>query len=82
MEHWLKTWPVYFQALWDGRKTFEIRKNDRDFKPHDILVLKEWNPETGMYSGRSITATVTYICNLPEPLDAYVGMQINISDLW
>lgn len=45
MKHELKTWPVYFEALWSGRKRFEVRKNDRGFKTGDRLVLKECDPD-------------------------------------
>jgi len=44
MVHDLKTWPLYFAAVSSGKKTFEIRKNDRDFKVGDILILKEFIP--------------------------------------
>ena len=40
-EH-LKTKPEYFQATIDRRKLFEIRKNDRNFKPGDRYILEEF----------------------------------------
>ena len=43
--HDLKTLPVYFDAVLRGDKTFEVRKNDRDFQTGDTLVLKEWDPD-------------------------------------
>lgn len=42
--HKLKTWPTYFQAVRSGKKTFEIRKNDRNYQVNDVLVLEEWKP--------------------------------------
>lgn len=42
--HYLKTWPRFFQDVKAGRKPFEIRKNDRDFRVGDILMLSEWDP--------------------------------------
>lgn len=59
--HFLKTWPEYFQAIWDGRKKFEIRRNDRDFQIDDILVLEEWDNLTEKFTGRVIKAKVVYI---------------------
>jgi hypothetical protein len=37
--HVLKTHARYFDAVADGRKTFEVRKNDRAFQTGDILEL-------------------------------------------
>lgn len=42
--HELKTEPAYFDAVLRGDKTFEVRKNDRDFQTGDTLVLKEFDP--------------------------------------
>lgn len=58
--HELKTWPVYFDAVWMGDKKFEARLNDRGFNPGDRLILKEYDPESNTYSGRHITAYVSY----------------------
>jgi hypothetical protein len=68
--HELKTWPEYFQATVDGRKRFELRRNDRDFQVGDDLLLKEWEPpEAGEthfdgdfhYTGREVLVRVDYI---------------------
>lgn len=39
--HNLKTDPAVFAAVLDGTKTYELRKNDRDFAVGDALVLHE-----------------------------------------
>ncbi len=43
MAHHLKTLPEYFQAVMDGTKPFEIRNNDRGFKPGDSVILEEFD---------------------------------------
>lgn len=66
--HDLKVWPEFFEALHAGKKTFEVRKNDRRFELGDLLHLQEWNPQDAMtssgrhgYTGREITKRVTYV---------------------
>jgi hypothetical protein len=44
MKHELKTINPFFTDIMKKVKNFEIRKNDRDFKIGDILVLKEFIP--------------------------------------
>jgi len=61
--HSLKIVPSYFDDVSSGKKKFEIRKNDRDFLVGDLLNLREWNPETERYTGRELTAKVTYKIN-------------------
>lgn len=58
--HVLKTWPTYFQAILDGHKTFEFRKDDRGYKVGDFLHLREWDPESGRHTGRLLDVEVTY----------------------
>ena len=49
--HDLKIKPEYFTAIADGRKTFEVRYNDRGFHVNDTLRLMEHTGEeyTGVY---------------------------------
>lgn len=59
--HWLKTWPEQFTAIAQGRKRFELRRADRDFRAGDKLLLKEYDPETEEYTGAAVLVPVTYI---------------------
>jgi len=77
MEHELKIFPEYFEALETGRKRFELRKNDRDFSEGDILILREW--KDGEYSGKSVRCHVDYILENFNGLDpTYVIMSISV----
>lgn len=49
MEHDLKIWPQYFEAVRDGRKTFEVRNNDRGFQAGDTVKLRNWSPDHSCY---------------------------------
>lgn len=59
--HYLKVWPSYFEALVEGRKSFELRKDDRGFSVGDVLVLQEWDPALESYTGRQVIREVEYI---------------------
>lgn len=74
--HVLKTWPEYFQPVLLGVKTFEKRRNDRDFRVGDRLLLQEWDPETQRYTGRELWAHVTYILMGPLADPEYCIMSI------
>ena len=65
MIHQLKQASIYFEDVTSGRKTFEVRKNDRNFKVGDYLGLNELNPD-GKETGRSALFRVTYVLNNPE----------------
>ncbi|MBP9759320.1 DUF3850 domain-containing protein [Candidatus Dojkabacteria bacterium] len=56
-----KLHPEYFQQILDGKKKFEVRLNDFDIEEGDLLLLREWDPETKDYTGREITKTVGYV---------------------
>lgn len=74
-QHELKIWPQFFQAIIDGRKTFEVRKNDRNFREGDQLFLREYAPDPKMYTGREMLVHVTYLTELPC-MPGFVGMSI------
>lgn len=72
--HRLKTWGSAFRAVASGDKTFEYRRNDRDFAVGDEVLLEEWDPAFrnrtdplaghtpgGGYTGRVIRARITYV---------------------
>lgn len=67
--HKLKIERKYFQEVASGSKTFEIRKNDRNFKKGDSVRLNEI--VNGDYTGQVIAATVGYVCGY-EQKDGYV----------
>lgn len=62
--HELKCWPEFFEALVDGTKKFEYRKNDRDFCIGDILYIREYalrRNEQPYYTGRELLFKITFI---------------------
>lgn len=56
-----KILPQYFEAVKRGVKTFEIRKDEDEIQVGDILILKEWEWETGKYTGRELKKEVAYV---------------------
>ncbi len=70
MIHALKTLPEYFEAVRKGDKTFELRKNDRNFKVGDYLALNEWDGKK--YTGRALLAKITYMLD-PNDIMTCVG---------
>lgn len=67
------------EAILNGSKPFEIRRNDRDFQVGDVLMLEEHTPENG-YTGRDVSATVTYMTNF-EQKENFVVMGIKLNFL-
>lgn len=59
MTHKLKILPEYFQAVWDNKKRFELRKDDRAYKVGDLLYLREFDGEK--YTGSELLVKVTHI---------------------
>ena len=68
MIHDLKCHPEPFQAIIDGVKLWEFRKDDRDprYAVGDVLLLREWEPATKAYTARCTMARVVYLLRGPE----------------
>lgn len=77
MIHELKILPEYFNDVLSGKKTFEIRKNDRPFKEGDLLALNEYDSENKAYTGASCLVYIDYILdNADYCKSGYVVMSI------
>jgi hypothetical protein len=65
--HHLKSWPRFFRAIVAGERTHELRRNDRDFRVGDSLLLHEWDHDTEQYTGASCVAIVSSITTQEVP---------------
>lgn len=65
--HKLKLAKMFFEDVRSGRKSFELRKNDRDYQIGDILELREM--DNGEPTGRVIEKEITYI------LEGFAGLK-------
>lgn len=82
MIHELKILPEFFEAVTSGRKQFEIRKDDRNYRVGDQLVLREVDyvhneniSDELFYTGDSYKAEITYITDYAQQ-DGYVVLGI------
>lgn len=71
MIHAVKATPQYFADIISSKKTFEVRKNDRDYKENDYIALNEYalrkgSPENNRYTGRSVLFRISYVLDNPE----------------
>ncbi|MEY8346445.1 ASCH/PUA domain-containing protein [Niallia circulans] len=73
--HHLKIQPEYFESVSKGIKSFEIRKNDRNYKVGDVLLLQEYIPSEAKFTGRVLDRKITYITDYAQQ-KGYVVMGI------
>lgn len=77
MVHDLKINKEFFRPVLAKIKTFEIRKNDRNFCVGDKVVLNEWDEEKRQYTGEKVNTEIIYITNY-EQKDNYVVFSFKI----
>ena len=60
--HALKCRGDFFMSVYDNEKEFEVRKNDRDFKIGDYIVLcQRYGQDDGELSGLTCMRKIKYI---------------------
>jgi hypothetical protein len=68
IEHKVRSWPQFFEAMLSGAKTHEVRRlTDRDYRVGDRLRLQEYDPVTETYSGRELVVQITYMTSAEAP---------------
>lgn len=58
--HLIKTWTEYFEAVKNGTKTFELRKDDRNYQVGDLLCLMDYDSKKDVFSGERLWKEITY----------------------
>ena len=80
--HNIKIHPGYFDRLVRGEKPFEFRKNDRDYREGDCVIMHECTVREGtvgareIFSGRSCTAIVKDVYDLGKLYPQFDGFVI------
>lgn len=65
--HQIRLASMHFDDVVSGKKSFELRKNDRGYKEGDFLEMMEF--KDGKNTGRTVRVLVTYL------LDDYTGLE-------
>ncbi|WP_288846669.1 DUF3850 domain-containing protein [uncultured Fructobacillus sp.] len=79
--HELKLDEKYFDLVNNGLKTFEIRKNDRDYHVGDLLALSRYNSELNCYKQTdSAWASQSYKASSVHEADTILRKIIYMTD--
>jgi uncharacterized protein YqfB (UPF0267 family) len=67
-DHAMKSWTFLFDKILEGKRTADIRsKKDRTFKVGQICRLEEFDPVSGLYTGRTCSVEITHITDNTTP---------------
>lgn len=64
--HFLKLVEPHYTNVAYGEKTFEVRKNDRDYRVGDYIEFRSYDPITQEYTGEAIIKRIRYLLDDPE----------------
>lgn len=65
--HDVKSWPQFFRPVVSGTRTHELRRDDRNYRVGDRIVLREYDVETQSYTGSFCVAAITSITSRDVP---------------
>lgn len=54
-------WSESYEKVLSGEKTYDMRLADWDIEQGDVIVFREWNPNTKEYTGREMSRVVGYV---------------------
>lgn len=75
--HVLKCHPHFFAAIVEGKKTFEIRRDDRKYRVGDTMTLREYDPSFGFTRKETGPFEIVYLMtaeDFPAILPGFVIM--------
>lgn len=65
--HTVRSWAHFFDAIAAGKKTHDLRKDDRNYQVGDVLRLERFDNINGHATGETVDVDVTYITNRNAP---------------
>lgn len=84
MTHEIKCFDIFFNKIITGEKSFEVRKNDRNYQVGDYIEIQEICGKK--YTGRICIAKILYILHaesFPEAImPGYAVLSIRIENVF
>lgn len=76
--HDLKVYPQFWEAVKNGSKPFEVRRNDRNFKVGDVVRLRHYDPKSGVIDrSNEVCYPISYILHHEDfPIGVPVGFVV------
>jgi hypothetical protein len=65
--HTVKSWSHFYDAIVEGKKLHDLRKDDRNYKVGDTLILCRYDIKTGEYTGEQCWRKISYITSNKYP---------------
>ncbi|QYC51754.1 putative activating signal cointegrator protein [Proteus phage vB_PmiS_PM-CJR] len=64
--HRIKIYPLYFRQVCSGMKKAELRINDRNYQIGELVIMKEYDPDTKSYTGNFVTVEITMVNDVSD----------------